>query len=153
MNKQSNMASSFITKDNIYGFWLHDSLIQVVSWVMVNVVDQNFLKDRPWLREFRDDLFNNSQGMFVGFMSLRLNDFIITPERKQLYADIINEAKKFVRERGNFFSPDDLNSFQLIQDTKHEWTSTLPTKEVIKIFEIIEDLINDKLSTTANDTL
>ena len=34
------MASSFITIDNVHGFWISDSLMQVVCWGIINVIDE-----------------------------------------------------------------------------------------------------------------
>ncbi|CAN5296715.1 hypothetical protein BH20BAC1_BH20BAC1_19630 [soil metagenome] len=129
------MASSFITKDNVYGFWVKDSLMQVICWGIVNVIDNTFSDYKHyWLKnELREHIYNNSQGIFIGFMHLRLDEFLINQERKDLFNEVIYQTKEFFLAKGDYIPIKDLNEFQLIKEAKREWLSPLETKRMIKI--------------------
>jgi hypothetical protein len=149
------MASSFITKDNIHGFWVNDSLMQVVCWGLVNVIDTTPSNDKNyWLKkEHREHIYDNSQGIFIGFMNLRLDDFLINQERKNIFKEIIFEAKKYFLHKGEYISAKDLNDFQLISESKREWLSPLETKRIIKILSYLNDVVNDKIIIKDSDEI
>lgn len=149
------MASSFITKDNLYGFWVNDSLMQVICWGLVNIIDITPSNDKNyWLKnEHRESIYDNSQGIFVGFMNLRLDEFLINQERKKLFQEIIFETKKFFLDKGNYISVKDLNNFQLINETKREWLSPLETKRLIKILNYLDDVVNDNIIIKDSDEI
>jgi len=148
------MASSFITKDNVHGFWISDSLMQVVCWGIVNVIDEISSNNNLWLKkELREHSYNNSQGIFIGFMHLRLGEFLINQERKNLFNEIILKTKKFLSNKGEYIPIKDLNDFQLISETKHKWQSPLKTERVIKILNYLEDVVNDKITIKDSDEI
>ena len=149
------MASSFITKDNLYGFWVNDSLMQVICWGLVNIIDITPSNDKNyWLKnEHRESIYDNSQGIFVGFMNLRLDEFLINQERKKLFQEIIFETKKFFLDKGNYISIKDLNNFQLINETKREWLSPLETKRLIKILNYLDDVVNENIIIKDSDEI
>lgn len=148
------MASSFITKDKVHGFWISDSLMQVVCWGIVNVIDGTFLNKESWLKdELREHIYNNSQGIFNGFMHLSLDEYLINHERKNLFNEIILDTKKFFLSKGDYIPIKDLNDFQLISETKHEWQSPLETERLIKILKYLEDVVNDKTTNKDSDSI
>ena len=149
------MASSFITKDNIHGFWVNDSLMQVVCWGLVNVIDRTPSNDKNyWLNnEHREHIYDNSQGIFIGFMNLRLDEFLINLERTNLFKEIILEAKQYFLDKGEYISAKDLNDFQLIGETKREWLSPLETKRIIKILSYLDDVVSDKIIIKDSDEI
>lgn len=146
------MSSSFITKDRIHGFWINDSLMQVACWGLVNVIDQRSTREN-WMDEFRDHLYNNSQGVFVGFMHLRLGDFLINDHRKQAVVDLVKETEKFFLKKGEYLDKDELNAFQIVTETKALWLSSLETKRMIKILDCLIDLVQDNVYTKAGDEI
>lgn len=149
------MASSFITKDNVYGFWINDSLMQVVCWGLVKIIDTTSTNDENfWLKnQHREIIYNNSQGIFIGFMHLDLDEFLITEGQKKLFSDIIFKTKIFFISKGEYITTKDLNDFQSIPETKREWLSPLETKRIIKILNYLDDLINDKITIRASDVI
>jgi uncharacterized protein YutD len=99
-----------------------------------------------WVKgEFREHTFNNSQGIFIGFMHLRLEKFLVDQERKMLFDEILVEAKNFFSNMGDLVSVEDLNAFQLVKETKRTWLEPLETKRVIKILDYLELVVNDNL--------
>lgn len=149
------MASSFITKDNIHGFWVDDAIMQVACWGIVNVIDNSpSLHKHYWLKtEFRECVYDNMQGIFVGFMDIHLDDFLITEERRNLLNEVVTGANFFFLNKGEFISTDELNSFQLIKETKREWIFPLETKRLIKLLDYIADVINDNISIRESDEI
>lgn len=148
------MATSFITKDKIHGFWIHDSLMQVACWGIVSVIDMNSLDSESWLKEnLREHIFNNSQGIFVGFMHLELEEFLIKPERIQLFNEILDKTKSLFLSKGEGIPLHELNSFQKIQETAHRWISPLPTQRVVKVLTWLEDVVNDNILIKASDEI
>ncbi len=149
------MASSFITKDNIHGFWIDDSLMQVVCWGIANVIDAipSNVKNYWLTNDCRERIYDNSQGIFIGFMNLGLDDFLINQERKNLFSEILYRTKEFILARGDYISVDDLNDFQLISEVKREWISPLETKRIIKVLSYIDDVVNDKITSEDIDEI
>jgi hypothetical protein len=149
------MASSYITKDNVYGFWVDDSLMQVVCWGLVHAIDlTSSMDNKHWLKnEYREVVFDNSQGIFIGFMNLRLDEFLINQERKNDLKEIISETINFFLNKGEYISVEDLNSFQLINETKREWVSPLATKQLIEILNYLDELIDDKIYIKDSDEI
>jgi hypothetical protein len=148
------MASSFITKDNIHGFWVNDALMQVVCWGIVNVIDEIPSNDSFWVKgEFREHIFDNSQGIFIGFMNLGLREYLINQERNNLFNEILFEVRCFFKKKGDFIPMNELNDFQLIEETKREWISPLETKRVIKILDYLDDTVNERITIKDNDKI
>ena len=137
------MATSFITKDDVHGFWIKDSLIQVICWGMVNVIDNSADILPDWMDdEFRDYFFNTSQGLFVGFSNLSLDEYIVSKERAVQFTEIITKTKGFFLRKGDYISIDDLNDFQKVKETKRVWVLPLETARVIKILTYLEDVVH-----------
>ena len=51
--------------------------------------------------EFREYIYNCSQGFFVGFTSLRLGEYILNQETLNEYNDLISKTKEFFLNNGN----------------------------------------------------
>ena len=113
-----------------------------------------FLLINLWLKdELREHSYNNSPGIFIGFMHLRLGEFLINQERTNLFNEIILKTKKFFSSKDDYIPIKDLNDFKLISETKHKWQSSLKTERVIKIMNYLEDVVNDKITLKDNDEI
>ncbi|MDI9363587.1 MAG: hypothetical protein QM541_01455 [Flavobacterium sp.] len=149
------MATSFITKDNVYGFWINDSLMQVICWGLVSIIDEvpptglnNWLKT-----DFREIINDNSQGIFSGFMNLRFDEFLINQERENLFKDILYKTKKFFLSKGDYIPTNELNDFQLVYETKREWLYPLDTKRLIKVLNFILNVVNENIYIKEDDDI
>jgi hypothetical protein len=149
------MASSFITKNNLHGFWIDDSIMQVVCWGLVKAIDIVPLNDHNyWLKkEQREIIYDNSQGIFIGFMNIHLDEFLINQERKNHFLEIIFETKNIFLKKGEYISIKELNDFQLIKVTSRKWLSSLETKRLVKILNFLEDVVNDKITFKVSDEI
>ncbi len=149
------MASSFITKDGVHGFWVNDSLLQVVCWGIVKVLDNlPDIKNNYWIKnDFRNHIYNCSQGIFIGFIDLHLDEFITNEVRKEMMNSIIDEVNKDFLMKGEFISIKELNNFQLIKETRREWITPLPTERILKVIFYLKNLINGKIKTKEDDDI
>lgn len=149
------MASSFITKDGLHGFWVNDSLLQVVCWGIVKVIDDlPDVKSNFWIKnDFRKHIYNCSQGIFIGFIDLHLDEFITNDNRKELMNSIIDNVNNYFFNKGEFIPIKELNDFQIIKETKRVWVSPLSTQRVLKIIFYLKNLVNDKIETKEDDAI
>jgi hypothetical protein len=142
------MASSFITIDEIHGIWIDDHLMQVVCWGIVKTID----KKVPLLeRNFRNHLYDISQGLFVGFIDLRLNEYLNDSAKISEFEECLEATKNSFTDKGEFMSMIELNAFQVNPETKREWLQPLRTARVIKILEYLQDLIKGRIKSKASD--
>jgi hypothetical protein len=144
------MSSSFITIDNEHGFWIDDAFMQIACWGLVEVID----KDSEFVLmkgNFRDHLFDNSQGIFVGFMHLDLETYLVDQVHIETFKKCIDKTKFFFLNKGDSLSTEELNSFQLNEQTKAEWTLPLKTKRIIKVLGFLEALVDGRLKYTGKD--
>jgi hypothetical protein len=150
------MATSFISKheDSVHGFWIKDSLMQIICWAFYNVIDDPLIKVPDWMDgEFKEYLYNCSQGLYVGFTTLNLGKYVLSDERVRQFNDLIESAKQYFLRKGDYINTDEINAFQKIAETKREWLSPFETARAIKILDYIEDVINDRITIKVNDTI
>jgi hypothetical protein len=147
------MATSFITKDDTHGFWIPDSIMQVVCWGMMNAIDGH--PDFPPLvrNEFRKHLFDCSQGYFVGFMYLGFDDYFKNEGDMDVFKDVLVDTENFFRSKGESISVEELNAFQLEEHTRSTWVKPLETKRLINILDYLKDLADDKITTKSGDEI
>lgn len=135
------MATSFITRDGKHGFWIQDHLMQVVCWGILIGFDKNPEYKQNFDQEFLETIYSNSQGFFIGFMHLRLEDFVYSEERERDFLFILTQAKSFFSSRGDYLSIGELNSFQVHSDTRREWVKPLETRKVIGVLDVLIKII------------
>lgn len=147
------MATSFITMNDVNGFWIDDGLMQVVCWGIVCTIDNDYLTNGEWMKDnFREHIFNNSQGIFVGFMHLKLDDFLTSDYRISSFVECIERTKKMFLRFGDLIPVEWLNNFQLIDSTRREWVSPLQTKVVIKVLNSLELVVKGEFELKDIDT-
>lgn len=149
------MATSFITKNDKYGFWIADSLMQIVCWGILKTIDSNeFPKNEDWLKvDFRELAYNNAQGYFNGFMYLDLHKFLIDQERISIFNKVIVDTKVFFLQKGDTFSPEEFEKFKTDSKLRRNWSEPIETKRLLNILDYLSDVVNDKITTTASDPI
>ena len=143
------MASSFIKWEigDTDGFWVKDSLMQVVCWGMINVIDRFDSNDDDWLKiDAREHFYNVSQGIFVGFISLNLDEYLISRERINTFNKIIDETRLLFQGIGEYIDVDTLNDFQKIKETRAVWFSPLETELLIRVLICISAIVNHDIA-------
>lgn len=151
------MARSFICFDNSdtseeqIGFWISDSLLQVACRFIIEAIDNNSDGRYQWLKDdMRNHVYNNSVGLFGGFMHLNLSEYLSNDEKKEQFVTIIHAAKHLVADKDQL-TVDELNAFRVNENVQGEWVKPLSTKSIIKVLNWIEMLILGDLKTTVND--
>lgn len=148
------MATSFITMDHEQGFWVNDAYTQVVCWGIVHSIDNLSESEFYWMKgNFREHLFHCSQGVFIGFINLGLDEYLINDERKIQMKRCIEKTKTFFRSKGDTIPVGELNAFQLVSETKVNWTKPLSITIPLKMLRYIDMIIDGKLTLGLGDEI
>jgi hypothetical protein len=148
------MSTSFISKDDMHGFWINDALTQIICWGFLGVIEDQSFHGPAWMREeFKKYINNCSLGLFVGFTTLSLKKYIQTEENVEQFNHLIASTKSFFLDKGDFISTEQLNSFQTEKSTRTIWIEPFETKRAIKILDFIEDVVNDRLTIKVSDEI
>ncbi|NJO25406.1 MAG: hypothetical protein HC867_06010 [Bacteroidia bacterium] len=83
-------------------------------------------------------------------MHLKLNEYLNSKERIQAFKECIDKTKLFFLDKGSFISIDELNAFQLINETKHEWVQPLEVNNLINLLNQLEELVDKKSKSQVN---
>ena len=86
-------------------------------------------------------------------MHLRLNEFFSCEEHKNKFNGIILAAKELFNNKGDSIAIEELNEFQLINETRHIWLSPLSTKKVIKVLDYLHLVVNDEIAIVEGDEI
>lgn len=147
------MATSFITMNDVNGFWVDDGLMQVACWGIVCAIDNSKTNNIEWMKNgFREHIFNNSQGMFVGFMHLSLDEYLTSESHFSSFIECIAYARKIFLGFGDLIPAEWANNFQLIDNTRREWLKPIETIAVIKLLNSLELVVKGEYKLKAIDT-
>ncbi|GAO42308.1 hypothetical protein [Flavihumibacter petaseus] len=146
------MATSFVSVDYHFGFWIHDADHEVFCWALVEVIDNNAGQNFDWLKgSIRDHIYYCSQGFFVGFLTIGMDDFIGNAEDIQKFDIVLKEVEAFFKSKGDVIGVDELNSFQKTENTRHYWFSPLEVVKALKLVSLYREVIHGQMKTTARD--
>jgi hypothetical protein len=84
------MGSSFI-KYHDHGFWSHDTFIEDLAREVAAVIDGLSQKE-DWLAELGAHWRLQASGTFGGWIHLKLDDFLVSEERKRALRDIVRSV-------------------------------------------------------------
>ena len=45
------MATSFVSKDKLHGFWVNDALMQIIYWGFIKVIEDPSFDCPTWMKE------------------------------------------------------------------------------------------------------
>ncbi|MGN6419501.1 MAG: hypothetical protein ACTHMC_18520 [Pseudobacter sp.] len=148
------MATSFISMNQKQGFWISDSFMQVICWGIVHSIDSCSDVEFAWMKgEFRDHIYHCSQGLFVGFIDLSLDEYLVDDKRKSQMKICIEKTKTFFVSKGEFIPVEELNSFQRVPETKVNWTLPLSTKIPLKGLTFMIEIIDGKWQLGIGDEI
>jgi len=148
------MGTSFISKDENHGFWIRDSLLQIICWAFYNVLNDPSIPLPDWMQtEYKDYLYDCSQGLFVGFTTLRLSEYLSDPENTRPYTELIQYARIYFFNKGEIIVEDEINEFQKNTETQRKWIAPFETKRALKILGYLEDVINDRITIKVGDKI
>ncbi|KUJ62954.1 hypothetical protein AR687_06060 [Flavobacteriaceae bacterium CRH] len=83
------MASSFINiKKN--GFWARDGFVEAMQLCLINEIEIQKLDSIEWINEFKCELATQSLPIIYGGMSMELEEYVTTDERKAQIIELID---------------------------------------------------------------
>lgn len=83
------MASSFVNIKEI-GFWAKDGFVEAMQLCLINEIESQKLDLIEWINEFKTELAIQSLPIIFGGMSMELEEFITTDERKAQIIELID---------------------------------------------------------------
>jgi hypothetical protein len=147
------MASSFISKDNIYGFWVNDSIFQVVCRFLFIVISKQKSKNEKeiWVDELLKLLDNNAKGFYHSYMHLDFDDILKSDIIKNKFKEFCILTQNELFEMGEFISNNDLILWYNREEIGYKWVSPLGTKRIIKVIDYLQDIINNDINYKVSD--
>jgi len=152
------MATSFITKDNKHGFWIHDSVFGLVCMLLHDVIEIDFKgESEEWVKDIQILLDYNAKGYFHSFMHLKLDELLNDEKRKKKFTAICEKTKKYIRTKYDHYIPsDELTSWYTngkISYNLGKGNYQFETNRLIKTLNYLEDVVNDKTTILVDDKI
>jgi hypothetical protein len=139
------MGSSFTEYQN-FGFWSKDWLLE--SWLRMlalNLPDKVY--ELCWLRDLRDDWLLQSAGLFTGFVSPNLDQYLSHGDRRAL----ITESAKSLKAKIHLFEDRiPVAYFFALGISFVPYREWVPREDLESIAARFIDLLEGKLTTTAS---
>lgn len=146
------MASSFITKDSKHGFWIHDSIFQVVSRLIYRVIEKEYINETDsWIGEIQSLLDKNAKGIFHSYMHLNLDKLLSENDRVKKMTNICESTKGHVAQYGQHISSVELGEWFRSGEIGYQWNHPIETDRIVKVIQYLEDVINDKITIQVSD--
>jgi hypothetical protein len=164
------MSTSFIKIEKI-GFWARDPLIEAVQICIINEIEEQNSSEK-WLVLLKKELALQALPIFYGGMSLCLEEFLTSNERKNHLLKIIDSISKKLNNP-KYFSGDNFHHlrFRAMEILNEDEKTKFKTKEEFlaavndsrwresklenykanyeKTFSLLEKLLKGELTTTA----
>lgn len=105
------MASSFINIKEI-GYWAKDGFVEAMQLCLINEIEIQNLDSIEWINEYKNDLALESLPMIYGGMSMSINEFINTDERKAILIELINVIIKKIDTIDNYLTGSNLHEMR-----------------------------------------
>lgn len=167
------MASSFINIKDI-GYWAKDGFVEAMQLCLINEIEIQNLDSIEWINEYKNELALESLPMIYGGMSMRLNEFIKTDERKAILIELINVIIKKIDSIDNYLTGSNLHemrkrAMRILSETNmlefmnqedfektindSGWSISLGIKDMKDryqhSFKLLKMLINGEMNSTA----
>lgn len=171
------MASSFIDI-NDYGFWAKDGFVEAMQLCLINEIENQKLDSIDWINEYKNELALQSLPMIYGGMSMELEDFLTTNERKALIVKLIDTIIEKIDLIDNYITGTNLHELRkramtILSETgklefknqkefdktvnDSRWNESDGIAEVKDryqhSFKLLKNLINDEIKTTASSPI
>lgn len=171
------MASSFIDI-NDYGFWANDGFVEAMQLCLINEIENQKLDSIDWINDYKNELALQSLPMIYGGMSMELEDFLTTKERKALLVKLIDIIIEKIDLTDNYITGTNLHELRkramtiLSETGKMEFKNQKEFDEAVNdsrwnesdgidnvkdsyqhSFKLLKNLINDKMKTTASSPI
>jgi len=105
------MASSFIKIDNI-GFWARDGFVEAMQLCLIHEIENQNLDSTEWINGFKNELALQALPMIYGGMSMGLEKFITTTERRTQVVELIDLIVKKIDTTDNYITGPNLHDMR-----------------------------------------
>lgn len=95
------MASSFIEINDI-GFWAKDGFVEAMQLCLINEIENRKLDSVKWISEYKGELALQSLPMIYGGMSMELEAFLNSAERKAQIVELIDAIIERIDSSDNY---------------------------------------------------
>ena len=168
------MASSFINIKDI-GYWAKDGFVEAMQLCLINEIEIQNLDSIEWINEYKNELALESLPMIYGGISMRLNEFVNTDERKAIVIELIDVITKKIDMTDDYLTgpslhemrkrameillKTDMLEFKNPEDFERTvndsgWNISLGIKDVKDryqhSFQLLKMLINGEMNSTAS---
>lgn len=145
------MASSFVSyRNNNVGFWISDSLLEVVCTYIVKVIKTE-KNNSEWLSEMSVLLKKNSEGHYPSHMHLGLSEYLADDIKKDKFLEILDSVENLLKGKGDYIEVDELNSFIVNEDLQSRWNAPLEAFLLLRTVTFLKDLIAERMTTKVGD--
>ncbi|MBO9702364.1 MAG: hypothetical protein J7604_19290 [Sporocytophaga sp.] len=115
------MASSFIRHGD-FGFWANDGFVEAMQLCLINEIESNQADSVDWVAAFKVELALQSFPMIYGGMSMELDDFLDTDERKEIVLRLIDQIMSHINSVSDYLIGTTMHTFrkrsmQILQET------------------------------------
>lgn len=167
------MASSFIDIDDV-GFWARDGFVEAMQLCLINEIENQKLDTIEWINNYKTELALQSLPMIYGGMSMLLEEFLTTNERKSQIIKLIDKIIDIIDSTNDYITGNNLHTMRnramtiLLETNKitvknqeefdrivrdSGWYASVGIAEVKDryqhSFKLLKSLINGELNTTA----
>tara|TARA_B100000674_G_C37671374_1_gene837175 strand:+ start:28 stop:558 length:531 start_codon:yes stop_codon:yes gene_type:complete len=106
------MGSSFIDiKDK--GFWARDGFVEAMQLCLINEIENQSLDSIDWINEFKNALALQSLPLIYGGMSMELEEFLTTNERKGQLNTLIDFIIEKIDKTDSYITGNNLHKMRI----------------------------------------
>ena len=105
------MASSFIDINDV-GFWARDGFVEAMQLCLINEIENQKLDTIEWINNYKTELALQSLPMIYGGMSMLLEEFLTTNERKTQIVKLIDKIIDIIDSTNDYITGSNLHSMR-----------------------------------------
>ena len=143
------MATSFVSYQG-FGFWCHDSHLEVWLGFAVEVLDGRGLELPAW--QLREEWHFKASVGFTGCIELDLDDTLTDAGRLPAMQELVAATNRLLATHGHHLSAVVLNS-RPTKPAGLRWDSDAVTADFLAVGHLLRALLAGELTTTASSPL
>lgn len=132
------MASSFIDINDI-GFWANDGFVEAMQLCLINEIESQKLDKIEWINHYKIGLAWESLPIIYGGMSMLLDKFLTTNERKSQIVKLIDKIIETIDSSNDYITGTNLQSMRYRAVTILQETNQLKVKNQEEFDRIVND--------------
>ncbi len=131
------MSSSFIDINDV-GFWARDGFVEAMQLCLINEIENQKLDTIEWINNYKTELAMQSLPIICGGMSMLLEEFLTTNERKSQIVKLIDKIIDIIDSTNDYITGSNLLSMR-----NRAMTILLETDQItVKNQEEFDQIVN-----------